>query len=257
MGVEQLPPRVRRLALGAVGGERRGRRAERRLVPVGQRARGVVVVEVLGQPLGLAREPGAGGAAAAGLVGALDVERDEVPGAEVVGVPAVAGLAERSGLTLGLRRRLGDDVAGGRVGDRVVDLGAVARVLDAVVVVEVAEAADTRLAVVVVELVVAGRGALEELEGAPVLVEGVLEVRVVAVLVLLVAEHGDEVGLHRLDLLGGRVLRLVAHGRARALIAGVGRLLGLLGRSGLAGDVADRGQHRRRRRGGVRPRVVV
>lgn len=93
--------------------------------------------------------------------------------------------------------------------------------LNAVVVVEVPEAAHTRLAVVVIELMIAGRGALEEFEGAPVLVKRVLEVRVVAVLVLLVAEHGHEVGLHPLHLLGGRVLRLVAHRGARTLIAGV------------------------------------
>jgi hypothetical protein len=127
----------------------------------------MVAVEVLGQPLGLGGKPGAIGVAAAGLIGALGVERDEVPRAQVVGVPAVAGVAEGTGLALGLRRRLRDDVAGGRVGHRLVDLGAVAGVLDAVVVVEVAEAAHAGLAVAVIELVIARRGTLEELERAP------------------------------------------------------------------------------------------
>ncbi len=180
-----------------------------------------------------------------------------MPVAEVVGVPAVAGLAELAGLALLLRGGLGDDVPRGRVGDGVIDLGAVRVVLEAVVVVEVAQASDARLTVVVVELVVTGRRALEELERAPVLVERVLEVRVVAVLVLLVAEHGHQRRLHRLDLRGGGVLRLVAHGRAGALVAGVGLLLLLDGATGLARDVADGGEHGRRARRVVGPRVVV
>ena len=179
-------------------------------MPVGQRAGGVILLQVLFQPLRLGREPASGRAAAARLVGALDVQRDQVPRAQVIGVPAIAGLPELARLAILLRGRLGDDGARRRVGDRVVDLGSVRGVLDAVVVVEVAKAADAGLAVVVVKLVVARGGTLQELERAPVLVERVLEVRVVAVLVLLVAEDRDEVGLHRLNLLGGRVLCCVA-----------------------------------------------
>src|SRR6185312_14565842 len=108
--------------------------------------------------------------------------------AEVVRVPAVAGLTEFASLACGLRRRLGNHDAGLGIGYRVGDFRAFRVVLDAVVVVEIAETPDSGLPVVVVELMVAGRGMLHELERAPILVEGALEVRVVAVLVLLVAE---------------------------------------------------------------------
>src|SRR3984885_614234 len=176
-----------------------------------------------------------------------------MPRAEVVGVPAVAGLTEVTGLTLLLRFWLCDAVA-----ERLVDLRAVGRVvLDAVEVVEVTQPPDTQLAVVVVELVVTRRGALEELEGAPVLVVGGLKVRVVAVLVLLVAEHRDERGMHRLDLLGGRVLSGIAGGCGRATGADIGRLLGPLGGSGLTGDVADCRKDRGVTGRAVRPVVVA
>src|SRR5262249_36485641 len=146
------------------------------------------------------------------LNGALDVERDQVPLAEVVRVPAVARLAEVAGLAIGQRSRLHDAVGEGRV-----ELGPVRGIVrEPVVVVEVAEAAYAQLPVVVVELVVPWRGTLEELEGTPVLVERVLEVRVVAVLVLLIAEYGNERRVHRLDLHGGRVLCRVTRRRGDA-----------------------------------------
>ena len=130
-------------------------------------------------------------------------------------------------------------------------------VRDAVVVVEVADATDAVLAVVVVELVVARSRALQHLEGAPVLVERVLEVRVEAVLVLLVAEHRDQRRVHALDLHRRRILGGVARGRGGAAGADVARLLAALRAPGLAGDVADGGEHRRRARVVVGPVVVV
>jgi hypothetical protein len=98
-----------------------------------------------------------------------------MPIAEVVGVPAIAGGPERTGLAARLRLGLRDVAAvgvghrraGGRVGHRDVVLGAARGVLDAVVVVEVADTTNAGLAMVVVELVVTGRGALKELQGAP------------------------------------------------------------------------------------------
>src|SRR5665213_8181 len=194
VGVEELPPRVGAGALGAVLRPLRGglRRAERRLVPVRERARRMVLLQVAGQPLRLAREPGAGRAAAARLEGALDVERDQVPIAEVVGVPAVAGRAEVAGLALRPRHRLREraGAAGGRAGET---NGASVRVqLRAVVVVEVAIAVIAALTVVRIELVIARRRALQKLEGSVGVVEGAEEVLVEAVLVLLVAEKRDE-----------------------------------------------------------------
>ena len=83
--VEQLPPGSRGDALfgEAVGS------AERGLVPVGGCAGGMILLEILFQPFGFGGQPGAGGGTAgARLCLALDIERDQVPGAQIIGVPA-------------------------------------------------------------------------------------------------------------------------------------------------------------------------
>jgi hypothetical protein len=114
------------------------------------------------------------------------------------------------------------------------------------------------LAVLGVELVVPRGRALEELEGAVGRVEGAHEVFIAADLVLLVAENRHQVRLDALDLFGGRGLRLHPGRVAGAgLVADVLLLLRLDRRTGLTGDVADRGQHRRAARAGVGPGVVA
>ena len=227
-------------------------------MPVGERALRAVEREILREPSRLAGEPRAGRAAAARLHGALDVQRDDVPAAEVVGVPAVAVRADVAGLAVLARARLRECADARRVlREAVGHDAAVGVVLVAVVVVEVAVAVDARLAVVGVELVVARGGALEELEGAVGRVERAHEVLVATDLVLLVAEDRDERRVHRLDLVRGRRLRLHARRAAAAgLVADVLLLLGLERSAGLAGDVADRGQHRRMADRRVGPRIV-
>src|SRR5580693_4095897 len=89
--VEQLPKGLSGLALcgEAVGS------AERGLVPVGKGASGVVLLEILFQPFELGGEPCAAHVrTAARLCPALYIERDKVPRAQIVGVPAVPGGAE-------------------------------------------------------------------------------------------------------------------------------------------------------------------
>ena len=62
--------------------------AERGLVPVSECARGVICLEILFQPLEFGSNPGTGATARLGF--ALDIERDKVPGAEIIGVPAIS-----------------------------------------------------------------------------------------------------------------------------------------------------------------------
>src|SRR5262249_19308585 len=113
--VEQLPPGVGHAALltararsrGRNGGGRGGGRAEGRLVPVRHRARRVVVLRVVGQPLRLLREQatvrGRAVVVERGRV-ALDVQRDDVPVAEVVRVPALGVRGVVTSLALRVRR---------------------------------------------------------------------------------------------------------------------------------------------------------
>src|SRR5262249_50254899 len=96
------------------------------------------------------------------------------------------------------------------------------------------------------------------LERAVGVVKRALEIRESADLVLLVTEQRDEVGLHRLDLVRGRRLRLPARRVAlTGLVAEVLLLLGLDRRTGLARDVTDDGERARAERDRIRPRVVI
>ena len=84
--VEQFPE-------GLSGGALLGdavRSAEGGLMPVGERAKGTIRREVVFQPGQFGGKPGAGVRAAARLRLALYIERDKVPRAEIVGVPAIS-----------------------------------------------------------------------------------------------------------------------------------------------------------------------
>src|SRR5580692_1066694 len=89
--VEQLPEGQRGRALfgEAVGS------AERRLVPVGGCARGMILREIFFQPFEFGGKPGgARGRTAARMCPALYIERDKMPPAQIIGVPAIAAGTE-------------------------------------------------------------------------------------------------------------------------------------------------------------------
>lgn len=67
------------------------RRTEGGLVPVGECARGMICLEILFQPCEFGGKPGASGRAAARLRRALNIERNQVPCAQVVRVPGSSG----------------------------------------------------------------------------------------------------------------------------------------------------------------------
>ena len=91
--VEELPKGQSGGALmgEAVGGAVRG------LVPVGECARGMILLEIIFQPCEFGGKPGAGALAAARLGRALYVERNKVPRAQIVGVPAISDSARSVG----------------------------------------------------------------------------------------------------------------------------------------------------------------
>ena len=84
MSVEQLPKLLGGLAFrygDAVG------RAEGGLVPVGECARRMIRGEIVFQPLQFGSNPGA--RATARLCLALDVERDKMPGTQIIRIPTI------------------------------------------------------------------------------------------------------------------------------------------------------------------------
>src|SRR5580698_5559027 len=149
--VEQLPKGLSGRAFGygdAVGS------AERGLVPVGGCARGMIRGEIVFQPFEFGSKPGA--RAAARLCLALYIERDKVPRAQIIGIPAIsdpdwaprrycvsesARLLEVPRLSIRIRHGLSKGTRGVRVpGNRSRHHGSIGVVLDAVEVGEVAVA---------------------------------------------------------------------------------------------------------------------
>src|SRR6202050_1540958 len=113
---------------------------------------------------------------------------------------------------------------------------------EAVEVGEIAVAGNAGLAMLVIKLVVAGRGPADHFKSTIGQVVRVLEVRVSANLVLQISEERDRVRLHGLNLIRSGLLGLIQRG------AGVGRLgvgAGFFRRfttslfAWLAGDVTD------------------
>jgi hypothetical protein len=90
--------------------------------------------------------------------------------------------------------------------------------LEAVEVGEVAVAGNAGLAMLVIKLVVAGRGPREKFESAIRQIERLLKVRILAYLVLQISEERDGVRLHILNLIRSGLLGLPQRG------AGVGGL---------------------------------
>ena len=90
--------------------------------------------------------------------------------------------------------------------------------LEAVVIGEVAEAGNASRAMLVIKLVVAGRGPVEKFESAISQIERLLKVRILAYLVLQISEDRDGVRLHALNLIRSGLLGLPERG------AGVGGL---------------------------------
>ena len=90
--------------------------------------------------------------------------------------------------------------------------------LEAVEVGEVAVAGNAGLAMLVIKLVVAGRGPREKFKSAIRQIERFLKVRILAYLVLQISEERDGVRLHSLNLIRSGLLGLPQRG------AGVGGL---------------------------------
>lgn len=87
---EELPKRLSGRALFADA----IRSAVRGLVPVGGRARRMICREIVFQPFEFGRKPGACVQTAAGLRLALYIERDNVPGAQIIGIPTISDADE-------------------------------------------------------------------------------------------------------------------------------------------------------------------
>src|ERR1700733_5328018 len=219
----------------------------------------MICLEILFQPLKFGSNPGT--LAAAWLSFALDIERDNVPRAQIVGIPAIAdsdlatgryGVAETARLlevpclSIRIGHRLGEGTSSVRVvGDRSRHYGSIGIVLDAVEVREVAITGNADRAVFRVKLVVAGRGPRDHLEGAVRQLIRVLKVRILSYLVLFISDERDKVRLHGLNLLRSRCLRCEQI-LSRVTDAVFTRLLPVwLRLAWLAGDVADHREHRR------------
>ena len=134
-----------------------------------------------------------------------------MPGAQIVGVPAISDSAPIHASVrpqfevprLSIRPRYGLGVGSGkarivacrrqswwaRVRDRSRDRVPVGIDLEAVVVGKVAVAGNAGLAMLVIKLVVAGRGPMEKFESAIGQVERLLKVRILAYLVLQISER--------------------------------------------------------------------
>ena len=293
--VEQLPKGLSGHALlgDAVGS------AERGLVPVGGCARGMILLEILFQPCEFGGKPGARVRTAARLRLALYIERNKVPRAQIIGVPAIsdsdwavparpfmrgfesARRLEVPRLSIRPRHGLGDEVRqagslarlatgvayGARVRDRSRQRHTLTSVIggidqEAVVVGEVAVAGNAGLAMLVIKLVVAGRGPVEKFKSAIRQIERLLKVRISAYLVLQISEERDGVRLHSLNLIRSGLLGLPQRGAGVGGRVGGGAdfirsLTGRLHLAWLAGDVANHRQHGRFTRRCVRPRIVV
>ena len=89
---------------------------------------------------------------------------------------------------------------------------AIGIVLEAVEVGEVAVAGNADRAVLVIKLVVAGRGPRDKFESAIRQIERVLKVRILAYLVLQISEERDGVRLHILNLIRSGLLGLPHRG---------------------------------------------
>ena len=134
--------------------------------------------------------------------------------------------------------------------------------LEAVEVGEVAVAGNAGRAMLVIKLVVAGRGPREKFKGAIRQIERSLKVRILAYLVLQISEERDGVRLHSLNLIRSGLLGLPQRGGWCRGLLGLSQvsfrlLTTRLRLAWLAGDVANHRQHGRAARCCVRPRIVV
>ena len=112
----------------------------------------------------------------------------------------------------------------------------------------------------VIKLVVAGRGPVEKFKSAIRQIERLLKVRISAYLVLQISEERDGVRLHILNLIRSGLLGLPQRGGG---VGGLGVVQVSFAASPvaclawLAGDVANHRKHGRAARCCVRPRIVV